>query len=684
MRFVHLAALWTLAFVQPLFDVVGANAAFFVARGNTAGDILIFAFGWTLVPPLIAYALVRAAGAASERAGRLTHLAFMALFAATLALQPFTGLPAALGIAIALTVGAAAALAYARFEPARTFVSILGLAPPVVLALLLVVSPVNDLLFESRQASTRGAEVTDPKPVVILVFDELPTTTLMRADKKVDAERYPNFATLADESTWYRNATSVADGTYVAVPALLTGVRPQAELPTSREYPDNLFTLLGDGYSHRVQEPLTSVCPEALCGARDRPPQSERLRTLATDLGIVERRLLLPESLADDLPAVDQDFEDFVGDDLAEVAGEQVTADSPAGKPLRVAGDDVPAQRVRAARAVAQTLEPDPRGLWMIHNVVPHVPWRFLPDGSQYPVLGPTYPGLNDTRWGENRFLLAQAEQRHVLMTRFADRLLGDAVAQMKQSGLWDDALVFVIADHGGNISPGELRRNVAEENFAQIAGVPLFVKRPGQTAAQTSDAFVTALDVVPTIVEELGIQTDWEFDGIPLDEPRDPELLQQRNGPDAELVSATPAEFAADFDASLKERLARLPAGLEPIFAVGPRQDLVGRPVAELTRIDAGGRSAFLNNASLYGAVKRSSGVLPVYVTGSTNGVDPGTDLVVAVNGTIAASGEAYLEHGDPRFSMLVRPSDLRRADNQIEVLGVDGETAFSLVSTG
>ena len=55
---VHLAALWTLAFVQPLFDLLGKNAAFFVARDNTPGDVLIFAFGWTLVPPLVAFAVV--------------------------------------------------------------------------------------------------------------------------------------------------------------------------------------------------------------------------------------------------------------------------------------------------------------------------------------------------------------------------------------------------------------------------------------------------------------------------------------------------------------------------------------------------------------------------------------------------------------------------------------------------
>jgi hypothetical protein len=41
----HLGGLWALAFAQPLFDLLGRNAEFFVARGSTRGDILLLAFG---------------------------------------------------------------------------------------------------------------------------------------------------------------------------------------------------------------------------------------------------------------------------------------------------------------------------------------------------------------------------------------------------------------------------------------------------------------------------------------------------------------------------------------------------------------------------------------------------------------------------------------------------------------
>ena len=40
----HLAGLWAITFAQPLLDLLGQNPDFFVARGNSVGDILILAF----------------------------------------------------------------------------------------------------------------------------------------------------------------------------------------------------------------------------------------------------------------------------------------------------------------------------------------------------------------------------------------------------------------------------------------------------------------------------------------------------------------------------------------------------------------------------------------------------------------------------------------------------------------
>src|SRR3954449_62815 len=116
LRGLHLAALWTITFVQPLFDILGRNAAFFVARDNTPGDVLIFAFVWTLGPPLIATALVSLAGAVSARLGQALPLAFVAALSAVLALQVIKGVSshAIVVLPIAALLGVGAAALYAR------------------------------------------------------------------------------------------------------------------------------------------------------------------------------------------------------------------------------------------------------------------------------------------------------------------------------------------------------------------------------------------------------------------------------------------------------------------------------------------------------------------------------------------------------------------------------------------
>ena len=94
------------ALAQPLFDLLGKNAAFFVAHGSTALDVVVFAFLVTLVPPAVILGLELAAGLADPRARMAVHLAAVASLTALFALQVVKR--AANGPSIALLVAAAA------------------------------------------------------------------------------------------------------------------------------------------------------------------------------------------------------------------------------------------------------------------------------------------------------------------------------------------------------------------------------------------------------------------------------------------------------------------------------------------------------------------------------------------------------------------------------------------------
>ena len=89
----------------------------------------------------------------------------------------------------------------------------------------------------------------------MVVFDELPLTSLIGEGGRIDAERYPAFAGLASDATWYRGATAVHDSTALAVPAILDGRYPRAG-STSDVYshPANLFTLLEHRYQVNASE----------------------------------------------------------------------------------------------------------------------------------------------------------------------------------------------------------------------------------------------------------------------------------------------------------------------------------------------------------------------------------------------------------------------------------------------
>ena len=81
----------------------------------------------------------------------------------------------------------------------------------------------------ARPRSQRAARPPGkpPQTIVMVVFDELPLTSLIGTGGRIDAGRYPSFARLASTSTWYRGATAVHDSTALALPAMLDGRYPK-------------------------------------------------------------------------------------------------------------------------------------------------------------------------------------------------------------------------------------------------------------------------------------------------------------------------------------------------------------------------------------------------------------------------------------------------------------------------
>jgi Sulfatase len=643
----HLGGLWALAFAQPLFQLLGDNAEFFVARGSTGGDILLLAFGYTLVPPLAMALVVWALGRLRPELGWGAMLVFVALIVGAFVLPPVGDLlgGSAIAIPVALALGAGAAYLYARVSGVRSFATLVAVAPPVVLVLFLVVSPVRGLLFPSDAGGAVAGPTRSSTPIVHVIVDELPLSTLVGTDGKIDARRFPNFARLARESTWYRNATTVDDVTAAAVPAQLSGSRaPASALPTTRDYPRSLFTLFERSHDLTVIEPITALCPERLCGST-RPGTWDRLTSLESDLEIVVKQQLYPEDLRTGLPAIDRVWEGFEQDfnpDDAFVAGKNLRRDVLA----RLHSDDATAGWEKAIAALRE------RGsrpqLVFLHSTLPHGPWRFLPDGRQYPTPGNGYLGLARHVWSGPQWQIDQEFQRHVLQVQYTDRLLGRLLDVVP-----DDAVLVVTADHGSAFVSREPKRQIDPRNAGVIAPVPFFVRLPGQARGRVDDRAVRTMDVLPTIAKAAGISLPWKAQGVPADErPVDPDaaidVFHQNKYVLTESLSSIEAK-RRERDV-VEEELLR-----DGIYGIGPRPDLLGRSAA------GEGRTI---------SVDPESPLLPSFITGRA---PPGSVLAVAVNGRIAQTTRTY--DGD-QYAALVPPSSLHAGENTV--------TTFVVLPTG
>jgi hypothetical protein len=615
-RALHLGALWAFAFAQPLFDLVGREAAFFVARGNTTADIVLFAIVLTLVPPALLALLVWVAGRILPALGDALQLIFVGLLVAAIVLPPLGDLLGGSWVALvpALLLGAGAAALYARTAPARAFLTVLSPAPVLFLLLFLVVSPVSELVLPSGGAEAIAGPRTSKTPVVMVVFDELPATSLMDDGDRVDARRFPAFAALAGDATWYRDAATVAGRTTEALPALLTGRKPEeGDLPTAAEHPVSLFTLLSRSHRLEVVEPITDVCPRDLCDEA-RPGMGERLAELASDLRVVSAHLLLPDDLRGGLAPIDRDWRGFAGEGRVGSGVSAVQRRAFIDEVFQRLGDDDPVARFEdMLNAVGRTGARPP--LLFLHTSLPHVPWRFLPDGRRYaaPVAA-----LSEGTWIGSQWQADQAFQRHLLQTQFADRLLGRLLDGLRRSGLYDRAVVVVTADHGVSFRAGDRRRRPTSTNLHDVANVPLFVKSPEQDEGGVVDGLVRTIDVLPTIARELGVRLTG-VDGVPAGE-RGSDPSQELDVPDSWEggTTGTYATFLRQRAERRRHERALLRAAGYDAFAIGPHPELIGRrPAAAGARVEAAGG----------------------WVAGTVEGLAGDTAVAVTVDGRVEAT---------------------------------------------
>ena len=503
---------------------------------------------------------------------------------------------------------------------------LLALATVVAIALVMGV-----LLMPSSDGRGPAQTRVPKKPnVVMLILDEFPGDALLGRGGRIDRVRYPNFAALADDGYWFRNAWSAYDSTPKAVPLIMDGMRPyKNQTADPKGHPRTIFDLFGRrGYRMRVSEEATRICPPRWCRPMPRP-------SILGNLG---------------------------------------------------------ADRPQRLDAFFRTIKPGKRpGFWLKHALLPHNPFRFLPDGSQTTAGSPDpIRGLNRPAGFHDEFLTRHNEQRFLLQLGFMDRELGKLMRRLRRNGMYDKTMIVVVADHGFAWQAGvSNRRRVIQGNVAEVAPVPFFVKPAGRRRGVVNDSYVSTVDVTPTIADLLNRRLPYRADG----RSAFSRAVRKRRalripGRDFDFtVRISGREWERRRRAVVARRLRMFGSGETGFYSgIGPNSELVGEAVSELRTAGAAAVSGALVKPGAWRNVRRASGVVPVHVTGSFRGGRRGARraIAVVVNGRVEAVGRTFYLHGDPveHFAAMVPEASLREGRNDVQVFEVGRGSSLRLAA--
>ncbi len=558
--FLQIGALNAFAVAQPVFDRVVLNSQYLRLEGYSGVavaavlSLFLFAipFGVTCgVAVLRRLKFPRAAAGVSVVVGTL--LGALAINIALRWIQwrfnlRSAGVPDVALAIVSLPMAIGCLWMYGRFKwPGQ----VLNLA-----AIGIVLFPLNLLSTPAMRAELLGIQVNklvdlradNPVPIVMIAFDGLSSMALLNERHEIDAVRYPAFARLAGQSTFYRNATSVHSRTAHALPAILTGQLPRPEVvsPVESEYPENLFRLIHDTeqYEMTVFEPVTQLCPTALRQI-DQSLSFTRQVTQLTDM-------LIRVYAVTTAPA-DFGFPEHTIPKVwfGIVPGERDSR-SPEKGLIRYswdAGHDI--QVAHFIKTLRHTEQP---GFHFLHVVTPHDPWSYMPSGKSYLVTSgiaeptPGTQGQGGDGWVSDDLLVNLGWQRYLLQLQFADRCLGEILDQLEDINAFDRSLVIVVADHGMAFVPGQSRRTPANETLADLMSVPLFIKTPLQRTGNTTDRSVETIDVLPTIADFIQMPLPGTVDGASLLDQKNPERPRKTMHFDYDQVTIINPEFPERF----------------------------------------------------------------------------------------------------------------------------------------
>jgi hypothetical protein len=702
-RLAAILVLFCIACAAPVMNIIADGPAFFVNRRATPIQIISFVIVMLLGIPALISGIIELLNFVSKRLSALflhTSIAALAALAVLPVASSLNYISGEQALLLALLTGCIASLAYWRWGWTRKTLMIFLPLVLIVPLKLATNADLRGLIFPKDLTLQTQPQLGDPNHnVVVVIFDEFSLNSLMTESGEIDGKRFPHFARLASQSTWYRNTTAVNQFTPLAVPAILSGLFPkeQNQLPTTQQYPTNLFTVLSRTHDIKALEPFTKLCPEQICKSRGTPPSfGSQLWSMLLDASAVYLAYALPGDLELGNPDIDGKWGDFWNDE---------TADWDAPNFDR-------GMRFLQYREFISRIQPQAKpALHFIHMILPHMPFQFTASGFSYP------PGsirvYAKDHWIDNPSLQKIAYTQYLTQVGTADGLLGRLMARMEETGMWDDALVVIAADHGVSFQPNTYRRGHPKQDsfYQDVMSVPFFLKLPRQRQGQVSDRNVETIDILPTIIDALhgNTSTDIKFDGrsaLSTEEKNSKNFFVGRIPGKVESQSDQQSGWGKDLAGSMLTFPVPQVYPMETIrwkyslpgyrsgssanqFYIGPLPELLKVRVSELGEIAQSSsryqiKSPKIKDGALM--MKGGAGTCPCLIQGVLTGSStaPGQIVALAINGTIETLGETFILKDDPSvyFSFLTTERSFKPGSNKPELFTVTGDSraGFSL----
>lgn len=659
-----------MAVSHPLYDLLARedHATFLVAHEANAIDVYLLVLALSLALPLAIFAALWLASRLSGRLARALYaLVILVLFTA-LFLQASKQLVGELGLAnIGLGLGPAllCTLLFANVSWVRSLLGFSAIAAVVAPAMFLASPAMRAFLASPVAQVDEIAPFGKSYPnVIMVVFDELPLISLLDENRRIDAVRFPNFARLAEKSSWYRNTVTAHTTTTKAIPSLLTGryVNQHQPVVSSQTYPESIVSFLASTHQLRGVEVVTKFFDQT--GDHEVAPVfGFGFRNMGKDLLIVYGHLVLPGSMAGSLPGINTQWSDF--------------------GPAVPRQDYLKPPKSRFFQQFVELLRTTPRAapaFFYLHMLVPHSPLRFNDDGHNYGNelhgYGLGSRSVKPHTFAQNEQDALLIHQAHLLQTRYADLLLGELLDELEMLGLLAEALVVVTSDHGiGYLWYAEDEEDLRALRAGEVYWVPLLIKLPGQDRGEIIDDRVVTIDIFPTVADILDRPIPWAVDGLSAIGAGSERAQRTGTGNPDRTATFLP-DGENDFGALSKKIELFGQHNLEDLYYFGPHKELVGRRADSLPAhapFSDAGRVTLETEVPTGPADVRT----PLYLKGALRELDPelqaeALELAIAVNGVIRGTTKPSYREDRLTFTMRIPTETWEAGLNTVEVYAI------------